>query len=104
MYTFVDFKSFQCSYYLLYQSFIPTTLHVIVQRYTIPKSLETHILKQFNWRTVNQSLLNYLLIELRKDKNVAKFWETLTMMIEEPELKKVVNNYASPKGSTYESI
>ena len=102
MFTPVDFRSFQRSYYLLYQSFTPTTLHIILQRYTIPKSLETRILKQFNWRTVNQSLLNYLLIELRRDKNDAKFWETLMMMIKEPQLKKVVNNYASLKGSTYE--
>ena len=90
---------FRCSYYLLYQSFMPTMLHVIRQRYTVPESFEIFILKQSNWRTINQSLLNYLLIELRKDRDLTKFWGTLIMMTEEPQLKKVVNNYASLKRS-----
>lgn len=96
---FVDFLSFRCSYYLLYQSFVPTTIHVILERYTIPKSFETQLLKQFNWRTVNQSLLNYLLIELRKSKDEAMFWETLRLMIEEPQLRRLVEIYALPKRS-----
>ena len=81
---------------MLYQTFQPTSLRVILKRYTIPKGLETHFLKQqLNWRTKNQSLLNYLLIELRKDKDNVKFWGTLVMMVEEPQLKTVVNRYAS---------
>ena len=93
---FADFVPFRCSYYMLYQAFQPTTLQVALKRYTIPKGLETHFLKQrLNWRTKNQSLLNYLLIELRRDKDDVKFWGTLMMMVEKPQLKKVINNYAS---------
>ena len=90
---FTDFLSFRCSYHLLYQSYKPTSLHIILKRYRVPESFGTQLLKQFNWRTVNQSLLNYLLIELRRDKDTTKFWETIRMMIEELQLKKIVDNY-----------
>ena len=90
---FTDFLSFRCSYYLLYQCYKPTSLHIVLERYAIPESLGTQLLKQFNWRTMNQSLLNYLLIELRRDKDTVKFWDTVRMMIEELQLKKMVDNY-----------
>ena len=78
---------------------MPKKLHVILERYTIPKSFEAQLQNQFNWRTVNRSLLNYLLIELRKSKDEATFWETLRLMIEEPQLRRLVDNYALPKRS-----
>ena len=41
-----------------------------------------------NPRVCNQGILNYLLIELRRDKDFAKFREVLKLMIYQPELKK----------------
>ena len=52
-----------------------------------------------------QGLLNYLLIELRKDKNLPKFWETVMMIIEELELKKAVEKYSQKRPiCKYESM
>ena len=91
----LDFLPFQRSYYLLYQSFPPNpkrSLAVIIQRYSVPTGFEAQVL-QSSPRTCNQGVLNYLLIELRKDRDLLKFWDTVRMVIEELELKKAIEKY-----------
>ncbi|XP_065910070.1 uncharacterized protein [Dysidea avara] len=90
------FSSFQHSYYLLYQSFPPNPrmgLAVVSQNYAVPKKLETVVLQQQNCRMCNQSILNHLLIELRGDKDLVKFWDTVKTMIQFPELKDLTERY-----------
>lgn len=88
-----DFSPFQRSYYILYQSFPPhprRSLSVITQKYKVPDDFETQVLQQSSRRICNQGLLNYLLIELRRDRNGSKFWDTVKAVTEMEELKKVV--------------
>ncbi|XP_065910083.1 uncharacterized protein [Dysidea avara] len=90
------FSLFRLAYYLLYQSFPPNPrmgLAVITQRYAVSKKFEVEVLQQLNSRICNQSILNYLLIELRQDKNVAKFWDTVITMIQYPALKACMDRY-----------
>ena len=91
----LDFSQFQRSYYLLYQSFPPNPkklLAVITQRYNVPSGFEAQI-QQSSHRICNQGILNYLLIELRRDRDLSKFWDTVKVMIEEWDLKKAVGKY-----------
>ena len=92
----LDFSPFQRSYYLLYQSFPPDprrSLAVITQRYKLPDDFETQMLQQSNRHTCNQGMLNYLLIQLRRDRDLSKFWDTMKAVIEDRELKRVVEKY-----------
>ena len=92
----LDFSPFQRSYYLLYQSFPPNpkrSLAVIIQRYNVPTGFEAQVLQQSSLRICNQGVLNYLLIELRKDRDLLKFWDTVRMVIEDLELKKAIEKY-----------
>jgi len=98
---FVDFSPFRWKYYLLYQSFPPNLrmgLTVISQRYTVSKDFETIVLQQLNCRMCNQSILNYLLIELSRDKDLVKFWDTVNTMIQFPELKDLMEIYRLEHG------
>jgi len=73
-------------------------LAVISQSYTVSKKFEVAILQQLNYRMCNQSILNYLLIELRQDKNVAKFWDTIIAMVQYPTLKTFMDRYRLQHG------
>ena len=41
-------------------------------------------------RLCNQGILNYLLIILRRDKDFAKFWNVVKLLVNQPELRKAV--------------
>jgi len=62
------------------------------------------MLQHSNHRVCIQGLFNYLLIELRKGRDLPKFWETVMMIIEELELKKVVEKYKLKKQPKCESL
>jgi len=62
------------------------------------------MLQQSSRRICNQGLLNYLLIELRKDRDLPRFWETVMMIIEELELKKTVEKYKLKRQPKCESL
>jgi len=68
-------------------------LAVISQSYAVSKKFEAAVLQQLNCRMCNQSILNYLLIELGQDKNVAKFWNTIIAMVQYPTLKTFMDRY-----------
>lgn len=93
LFPFSDFSHFQRCYHLLYQSFPPDprrSLAVIMKRYSVPKDFEVQIQHQSTCRISNQSILNYMLIELRRDRNLSQFWDTVKMMVEDGELMKAV--------------
>ena len=73
-------------------------LAVVSQNYAVPKKLETVVLQQQNCRMCNQSILNHLLIELRGDKDLVKFWDTVKTMIQFPELKDLTERYKVEHG------
>ena len=38
----------------------------------------------------NQGVLNYLLIALRRDKDLVKFWKVVKLMINQPEMRNAI--------------
>ena len=89
------FIPFQSCYYLLYQCLVPNTreaLSLLVQHYNVPKDFERSILSGENLRVCNQGILNYLLIVLRRDKDLGKFWKTVKLMVNHPELEKAIEH------------
>ena len=90
---FTVFIPFQSCYYLLYQCLVPNTreaLSLLVQHYSVPKDFERNILSGENPRVCNQGILNYLLIVLRRDKDLGKFWRIVKLMINQPELEEAI--------------
>jgi len=80
---------------------VPNTreaLSLLVQHYSVPKDFERTILSEGNPRVCNQGILNYLLIKLRTNKDYVKFWSTLLAMINQPELRVVVEQLKKEKG------
>ena len=73
-------------------------LAVVSQKYTVTKDFEADVLQQLNYRISNQSILNYLLMELRNDKDVVKFWGTVEAVIQIPELKDLTEIYRLEHG------
>ena len=90
---FTIFIPFESCYYLLYQCLVPNTrraLSLLVQHYSVPKDFERSILSGENPRVRNQGILNYLLIVLRRDKDLGKFWKVVKLMINQPELEEAI--------------
>ena len=91
--TFAVIIPFRSCYYLLYQCLVPNTreaLSLLVQHYSVPKDFKRSILSGENPRVCNQGILNYLLIVLRRDKDITKFWKVLQSLTNQPELRKVI--------------
>ena len=89
----LDFFRFQKCYYLLYQSFDCNStkcLQIVMQQYSVPLDVQKEICSKDGNRLQNQSILNYLLIELRKDKNELKFLKILDGLIRESSLKNIL--------------
>ncbi|XP_065885308.1 uncharacterized protein [Dysidea avara] len=87
------FFRFQKCYYLLYQSFDCNStkcLQIVMQQYSVPLDVQKEICSKDGNRLQNQSILNYLLIELRKDKNELKFLKILDGLIRESSLKNIL--------------
>ena len=68
-------------------------LAVISQRHSLPHNVQTDILQQPSFRICNQSILNYLLIELRNNKDLVKFWDTVKALTQFPVLKELMDKY-----------
>jgi len=68
-------------------------LAVISQRHSLPHNVQTDILQQPSFRICNQSILNYLLIELRNNKDLVKFWDTVKALTQFPALKELMDKY-----------
>ena len=94
----LDFFRFQKCYYLLYQSFDCNSskcLQIVIQQYNVPLDIQKEICSKDSNRLRNQSILNYLLIELRQDRNEPKFLKVLDKLISKTSLKKILNTLIS---------
>jgi len=92
---FTDFVPYQRFYYCIYQSFdVNSTMCIqrVMQQYDISPKFQERIHSIKSNRLCNQSLLNYLLIELRKDKESHKFLQVLNVLITESTLMRAVEN------------
>ena len=84
----IDFKPFRECYYFLYQSFdcyANNCISTVMQNYCIPLQIQRQM---YSNRLVNQSLLNFLLIHLRKDKDHSKFYKIIVSLIKDTVLKE----------------
>ena len=91
--TFTVFIPFRSCYYLLYQCLVPNTreaLSLLVLHYSVPRDFERSILSGKNPRVGNQGILNYLLIVLRRDKDLGKFWKIIKSMVNQPKLEEAI--------------
>ena len=87
------FIPFRSCYYLLYQCLVPNTreaLSLLVQHYSVPRDFERSILSGEDPRVGNQGILNYLLIVLRRDKDLGKFWKIVKSMVNQPKLEEAI--------------
>ena len=87
------FIPFRSCYYLLYQCLVPNTreaLSLLAQHHNVPKDFERSILSGINPRVCNQGILNYLLIVLRRDKDLGKFWKIVKSMVNQPKLEEAI--------------
>jgi len=92
---FTDFIPYQRFYYFVYQSFdIDSEMCIqrVMQHYSIPQDILERIRSTESNRLCNQSLLNYLLIELRKNKRNHKFLLVVNFLITESTLMRAVQN------------
>jgi len=82
----------------LYQSFDSDSskcLKIVAQQYNVPLDIQKEICSKDSNHLRNQSILNYLLIELRKDRNEPKFLKALDKLIAESSLKNILNTLIS---------
>jgi len=99
-FSFTEFTPFQSCYYLLCQCLVPNPtkgLSLLVQHCSVPDETQRSILSGETPRLCNQGILNYLLINLRKERNFVKFWNLLVLLIDQPELKRTVERIQNGK-------
>jgi len=95
MYFITDFIPYQKYYYLIYQSFDADSkmcVQRVEKQYSIPQEVLHRICSIENNRLCNLSLWNYLLIELRKEKDEQRFLQVVKSLITKSTLLRAVQN------------